>query len=271
MAKQRSGTTKTPARVQVFYFEKKQPGRATRPSSKLDNPIAQASDPPPRDAPKAKASPVKALREATARVAKKRAARAAARQVDDHSRRITEKIPALAMPHVSPEALTDPENPRVPTPGGMPSGALEALEYHRLKLQELAARGYGSHALANLALYGHALYARGRLDEAQVVFESIVAKEPEEAFAYTMLGAIFLAQDDDAKALALFDAALHMDKNDLAALVGRGEIRLRKGQPQAALSDLERAIAADPSARDPFSERARALLVLARTLSRALR
>jgi Tfp pilus assembly protein PilF len=86
-----------------------------------------------------------------------------------------------------------------------------------------------------------------------------------------MLGAIFLAQDDDAKALALFDAALHMDKNDLAALVGRGEIRLRKGQPQAALSDLERAIAADPSARDPFSERARALLVLARTLSRALR
>jgi tetratricopeptide (TPR) repeat protein len=271
MAKQRSGTTKTPARVQVFYFEKKQPGRPTRPSSKLDNPIAQASDPPPRDAPKAKASPVKALREATARVAKKRAARAAARQVDDHSRRITEKIPALAMPHVSAEALTEPENPRLPTPGGMPSSALEALEYHRLKLQELAARGYGSHALANLALYGHALYARGRLDEAQVVFESIVAKEPEEAFAYTMLGAIYLAQDDDARALALFDAALGIEEGDLAALVGRGEIRLRRGQPQTALQDLERAIALDPSGRDPFSERARALSVLARTLSRTLR
>ena len=270
MSRQRSGK-RTPARVQVFYFEKKKPGRPTRPASRVDNPIAQASDPPPRVTREEEASPVKALREATATRAKKRAARAAARQVDDHSRRVTEKIPALAIAHLSPGTPTDPETPRVPTPGAMPSGALEALEYHRLKLQELAARGHGNHGLANLALYGHALYARGRLQEAQVVFESIVAKEPEEAFAYTMLGAIYLAQDDDARALALFDAALGIEERDLAALVGRGEIRLRRGQPKAAQQDLEKAIAQDPSGCDPFSERARALSVLARTLARTLR
>ncbi|HCF61309.1 MAG TPA: hypothetical protein DFS52_25350, partial [Myxococcales bacterium] len=76
---------------------------------------------------------------------------------------------------------------------------------------------------------------------------------------------------DDARALALYEAALALDPRDLAALVGRSEIRLRRGQPDAALGDLERAIGADPSGRDPFSQRARALMVLAKTLARALR
>ncbi|MBI5545372.1 MAG: tetratricopeptide repeat protein [Deltaproteobacteria bacterium] len=274
MSNQRRGN-RSPARVQVFFFEKKvQPPRAT------------VADCPHSVAGESATSPTLDLPEAfTAPPAQPgRAARRPTRGGSpDASRHTTEKLPAISF-HSSPTereiALVPacsapaarPAPSRVATPSPIPGGcARDALEYHRLKLQQLAARGGGPTHFAEKALFGHTLYARGRMREAQVVFESIVAKEPDEAFAYTMLGAVYLSQNDDGRALALFDAALGLDPRDLAALVGRGEIRLRRGQPQAALLDLEQAIAVDPGGRDPFSERARALLVLARTLCRALR
>ncbi len=268
----RKGSNKTPARVQIFYFEKKKPGRlATDPSAAVTTtdlpvPDSEALTSPANEVPLADLQ-----REAAAKRRNARSRRGAApRDHEHHHRRTTEKIPALGD---GPHAPTEREAPRLPTPAAVPGGcAREALEYHRQKLQRLAARAGGpTKEIADMALFGHTLYARGRLREAQVVFESIVSREPDEAAAYTMLGAIYLALDDDARALALFDAALGLEGGDLAALVGRGEIRLRRGQPQAAVQDLERAIGADPSGRDPFSERARALLVLAKTLSRTLR
>ena len=261
MSSQRGGQ-KTPARVQVFYFEKK----ASRPAPPVPAP-APGCEPDLPTSPGIEL-PVELMDGAPTPVPTRPPG--ASRITRPGRRRSTEKVPTVDH-HSAP---TEREMPRVQTPAPVPNGcARETLEYHRLKLQQLAARDRkrGTGSPADLALFGYTLYARGRLREAQVVFESIVSKEPDEAFAYTMLGAIFLARDDDARALALFDAALSMDARDIAALVGRGELRLRRGQPQAALSDLERAICADPSGRDPFGERARGLLVLARTLSRALR
>jgi Tfp pilus assembly protein PilF len=248
--------TKTPARVQVFFFEKKPKAAVT---AVIDERVAEPCDTMTSPAIEI---PQDAAVEVPARRPKARG---------DASSHITEKmrIPEIEQ-QLALQAKPLERRNTVPTPVAA-GGAREALEYHRQKLEQFAARGEGQSHLADLALFGHTLYARGRLREAQVVFESIVAKEPEEAYAYTMLGAIFLAQNDDARALALFDAALGMDPQDLAARVGRGEIRLRRGQPDSALVDLERAIAADPSGRDPFGERARALSVLARTLCRALR
>ena len=144
---------------------------------------------------------------------------------------------------------------------------LDALAYHRAKIEKLlrgdrrALEGLDAHALAEVAVFGHGLYEAGRLNEARVVFEGLVAMDPAEAFPYTVLGAIFLAQHDLHRALALFEAALELDGDDVAALVYRGEIRLRLGQRTRAVQDLKRALAIDPDGPEgAFSIRARSAL-----------
>lgn len=187
----------------------------------------------------------------------------------------------VSLPQTRPAAVTFfPKEERAPAPG---SGAaalakrhdtgpdLDALAYHRAKIEKLlrgdrrALEGLDAQALADVAVFGHGLYEQGRLNEARVVFEGLVAMEPPEAFPYTVLGAIFLAQQDVHRALALFEAALELDGDDVAALVYRGEIRLRLGQRTRALDDLRRALATDPEGPEgAFSVRARSALAGAR-------
>lgn len=274
---------KTPARVQVYFFEKKpKPAVVAKAGTADDNPVTEPSElptstenpvpdlPDPKPSPRRRTTSERAMSAGPAN-GRDQVRRSIRTELADPSRHPTIKIRAMGDP---PPGTDRRVVPRTPTPQAVPAGsAREALEYHRLKLQQMAARHRDDEGqkLTSMALFGHTLYARGQLRQAQVVFENLVSREPDEAFAYTMLGAIFLAQGDETRALALFDAAIGLQPDEMAALVGRAEIRLNRGQPEAALSDLESAIDADPSGRDPFSERARALLVLAKTLSHTLR
>jgi tetratricopeptide (TPR) repeat protein len=141
----------------------------------------------------------------------------------------------------------------------------EALTYHRSKLEKLlrgdrrALEGLDQNEMLAISTFGHRLYEEGRLNEARVVFEGLVAMEPHEAFPYTVLGAIFMAQHDLHRALALFEAALEFDPEDPAALCYRGEIRLEMGQRSKGLADLRLAIELDSDA-SPFAQRARSTL-----------
>jgi tetratricopeptide (TPR) repeat protein len=141
----------------------------------------------------------------------------------------------------------------------------DALAYHRQKLNRLlqgdprALVGLSSRELMEVAALGHGLYEQGRLEEARVVFEGLVAMELREAFPYTVLGAIYLSAGDAGRALALFEAALALDGDDPAALCYRGEIRLQLGQRAKGLLDLRRAVAVDTPG-SPFGARAQAAL-----------
>ncbi len=138
-------------------------------------------------------------------------------------------------------------------------GRAEALEYHRGKLAQWLDRPEADRTGLGTAVFGHSLFERGRLREALVAFESLVGQEPDEPFAYSMLGAVHLAQLEHDQALALFEAALQLDPGDPAALVGRAEVRLARGETRLALADLEAAARVD--AAGPFGARARALQV----------
>lgn len=280
------GRSRTPARVQVLHFPKTaatavdEPPRAALPdqgetSSGVaelpdfvpDDPFEDFGEGSPVEAEPARwssAPPSRAGRRVFAPPPVPRGEPLGNPETAAHRLRESVRQARGEAPHAAPRA------PRAPSPAVLPDSGQETLAYHRQKLMALAGKG-GETGLADLALFAHTLFARGRVREAQVVFEGIVAREPEEAFAYTMLGAAYLAQGDEARALALFDAALALDPNDLAGLVNRAEVRLRRGQAGPALRDLERALAADPSGRDSFSERARALLILAKALARAER
>jgi tetratricopeptide (TPR) repeat protein len=117
-------------------------------------------------------------------------------------------------------------------------------------------------ARSDMAALGHELFSRGKVAEARVIFEGL-ALEAVDAFVFTMLGTIHLAQNELDKALTCFEQALTIDQDDLAALVYRAEIRIQKRRPRQAIDDLQKAIGLGQSS-EPFVDRARRLLQIAR-------
>lgn len=144
-----------------------------------------------------------------------------------------------------------------------------ALRYHVRKLDELlsapspadALRSMTRHELAEMSLFGHQLFESGRLEEARVVFEGLVGLDVADAFPHTMLGTVYLAMGRPDRAAALFEAALAIDPDDLAARVYRAELRLQSADGRRAVQTLQAVVAAGPPG-DPFVERARRLLEL---------
>lgn len=116
---------------------------------------------------------------------------------------------------------------------------------------------------AGLMQLGHELFESGRVNEARVVFEGLLAAGHRDAFCYTMLGTVSLALKDFDRALELFDLALEIEPTDLAALVYRGELRLKRKKTAKAIKDFELAVRLGP-ADDPFTDRAQRLLAIAR-------
>lgn len=116
---------------------------------------------------------------------------------------------------------------------------------------------------SELMQLGHDLFEAGRVSEARVIFEGLVAAGHADAFCYTMLGTISLALKDFDRALELFDEAVSRDAGDLAALVYRAELRLKRKKSAAAVKDLEAALALG-APDDPFVARAWRLLAMAR-------
>lgn len=124
--------------------------------------------------------------------------------------------------------------------------------------------------VADLSLFGHQLFEMGKVAEAKVIFEGLVGTGAKDAFAHTMLGTIYLALKDQAKALSLFQLALEIDPDDVSALVYRGEIRLNRGKVKGAVEDLTRALQLGAS-DDPFVERASRLLRMAKAVFKRAR
>jgi hypothetical protein len=154
------------------------------------------------------------------------------------------------------------------TPDSVPAstGHLEdpraTLAYHRARLREMVATTPPDRPLsdtADLSLFAHSLLEQGRLGEARVVFEGIVAREPNMAFPYAMLGSVYLAQADDERALALFEAALRIDPEDPCARLHRAELRLKSGENSLAMKDLDKVLAADPEQVEEITGRAETL------------
>ena len=134
--------------------------------------------------------------------------------------------------------------------------------FARTTLSDEAPSPESEHARADMAALGHELFSRGKIAEARVIFEGLAA-EASDAFVFTMLGTIHLAQNELDKGLARFEEALKLDPEDLAALVYRAEIRLQKKRVRQAIDDLQKAIGLGSSS-EPFVDRARRLLQMAR-------
>lgn len=181
--------------------------------------------------------------------------------------RVTQTIPEIAGPIDEPVTEVDVEAPVEARPRGKKrrsragphGGARITLSDEH---PEDVAAGF-----SDLAALGHELFTSGRVQEARAIYEGLIVSRPDDAFAHTMLGTIYLALEELDRALELFEVALRCDPNDLAALVYRGEIRMTKKKGHKAIEDFERALRLG-AADDPFTERAHRLLKMARRARR---
>lgn len=110
-----------------------------------------------------------------------------------------------------------------------------------------------------IAQAGCELSAAGRLEEARILFQGLVATNPKDAGAHAALGTVYqrLGRSEDAR--ASYDAALALSPRHPVALSNRGELRLRAGD-RGGQEDLARAAEADPEGRTRAGRRARELL-----------
>lgn len=111
-----------------------------------------------------------------------------------------------------------------------------------------------------MADIGRRFYVVGQIEEARQIFRGLMVLDPKNAYYPFMMGVI--AQQEKRFDLALhhYDRAVMLNPHGAIALAHRGELRLRLGRAQDAVSDLLRSIRADPTARKPTTKHAQMLL-----------
>lgn len=110
------------------------------------------------------------------------------------------------------------------------------------------------------AMAGFSHYERGDFAEARRIFEELTRTDPTECYYWTALGAVLVAEDSLDSAEVALNRAIDMQGPDvLAAYVNRGEVYLRQGKNELAITDFEKAASLDPQNETPLSARARAL------------
>jgi len=110
-----------------------------------------------------------------------------------------------------------------------------------------------------IAQIGCELAERGRLSDACVLFEGLVAGNPRDSSAQGALGTVYVRLGRLADAMECFDAAVQLWPDNLVALTHRGELRLRKGDRRG-VEDLARAAQLDERGISAAGRRARRLL-----------
>ncbi len=102
-----------------------------------------------------------------------------------------------------------------------------------------AAAGWTADEIRLVSELGYALAEQGRRREAITIFEGLVALAPATAYFETALGALWLRENEPARALQHLNAAISADSADIPARVNRGEVFLMLANYDGARDDLD--------------------------------
>ena len=102
-----------------------------------------------------------------------------------------------------------------------------------------AAAGWTADEIRLVSELGYALAEQGRNSEAIAIFEGLVALAPATAYFETALGALWLRENEPARALPHLNAAIAADSSDITAHVNRGEVFLLLGNFESSREDLK--------------------------------
>ncbi|RKH43201.1 tetratricopeptide repeat protein [Corallococcus llansteffanensis] len=111
------------------------------------------------------------------------------------------------------------------------------------------------------ATTAHQLLQVGKTQQALDIFKGLVAAAPHDSVFHCQLGAALMTLERFDEAFDAFQRSLQLNADNGDALVGRGEIHLRRGNVPAGLADFSSAIQNDPTLQRRSTQRARSLLV----------
>lgn len=149
----------------------------------------------------------------------------------------------------------------------LPSPPLEKAPRHyairwargETTLQDI--KGYSEEELHQIAQQGYTLFLNGKIRDARVVFEGLVAIDPRNAYYYRALGVVYHRQGDAERALRQFGHAITVAPDQPEAFVNRAEVHIARRDFFRAGADLDRAIAVGHP-RAPVVRKAHALRTL---------
>jgi tetratricopeptide (TPR) repeat protein len=105
-----------------------------------------------------------------------------------------------------------------------------------------AAAGWAADEIRLVSELGFALAEQGRNHEAITIFEGLIALAPATTYFEVALGALWLRENNPARALPHLNAALAADPEDIPTRVNRGEVFLRLENYDSARKDLKYAL-----------------------------
>ena len=123
--------------------------------------------------------------------------------------------------------------------------------------------------LYSIAGKGYQLLNQGKLDDARMIYEGLVAADPFDSVFHCHLAAVLWRSGNEARAFEEYDAAVRFNIANVDALAGRGELFLLRGEAEKGVEDLSRALEIDPKCSRPSTQRARALLFSIREATKA--
>ena len=111
---------------------------------------------------------------------------------------------------------------------------------------------------------GIALKRSGRLDEALVDYNRLIATTPEDSRPYVNRGNIYQSQKKYTEALRNYNSALELDPESETAFSSRGALYATQGKFNLALQDFNRALELKPVFKDALSNRIKLYDVIGR-------
>jgi tetratricopeptide (TPR) repeat protein len=115
---------------------------------------------------------------------------------------------------------------------------------------------------ASLMQLGDLYYRNGRMREAKDILEGLRLLDPENPYAYAILGSIYQQEMNYEDAIDSYSKALELQNNDIYTLTNRGECYLNLGKLEEAAADWRAAMFLDPEQKNPGANRARILSAL---------
>jgi len=168
-----------------------------------------------------------------------------------------------------------PEN----QPNPQPAAAAAAPEKTLTVPPELAERlvrgeitlgeffGLSPNVLYGIAKIAYQLLNTGRVDAALDIYKGLVAASPYDSVFHCHLAACYYTRENYDLAMKHFERSLEINLGNVDALVGRGELHLRKGKIPEALQDWKKAIDLDPEAKRASTKRARSNILMLKEMA----
>jgi predicted Zn-dependent protease len=120
--------------------------------------------------------------------------------------------------------------------------------------------GLTQEELFSVASQGYLMFLQGKTQQAQVVFEGLVAVDPKNAYYYRALGAIYWRINKPQRALKQFTYAIRVAPHEISSYINRAEVYVAAQLFSEAKQDLHEALKRGQAHERALLNKAQAML-----------